>query len=133
VGGYDSHSRGQETPRAPGSSWALLLRSWLGGTQEHVAGPALSPALLDKLALSEDEDDRCEAAYRPECPPATLGRLAHDRHMGVRAGVAYNTSCPPEVLAGLIRDVEPFVQQVAARNPNCPRHLLAVWQLTQVP
>jgi len=83
------------------------------------------PAVLQRLARTEDVRMRCRVAEHTGTPPAVLSSLARDTDDDVRKAVGDNDSTPPSVLGRLVEDQDPYVRRRVARNSNTPPSALS--------
>ncbi len=90
---------------------------------EAAKNPAAPENIIEKAALSANEDKRAAAAENPAAPEALLRRLSADPSPKVRSAAARNPAIPRDVMQKLAKD-EPEVRESLLENNMLPPDIL---------
>lgn len=90
---------------------------------EAAKNPAAPEKMIEKAAVSANEDKRAAAAENPAAPEALLRRLSADPSPKVRSAAARNPAIPRDVMQKLAKD-EPEVRESLLENNMLPPDIL---------
>lgn len=111
-----------KNPSTPTDVLERLSRDTATGNSTRAAAatnPALSPSVLWRLALEDDDTWVCaHAARNPNIDDVDAHRVALDKEPEVRRALAANEHVDPAVLERLQADPDPVVRSVLAMNPS---------------